>query len=244
MRSWPPHCVSVTLRQQLGRASFLGSESIFPDIKRRWQCLTAAGGKKDGIQHNPTVFTQLGQSSFCLSFERFSLYFQTLGPVALCLHVCLRFTLLCRCSHFSVVLFSLFFIFQDAGTTNQENRGHFFFSFQHNKDIFKATFSQKILSASPSAGQNQTSLSQAWRLKSQKIIEDFQGAGKTRQATLVPGGSPWVPWLNGGKLKKLFLASWFELVAPFLVSGWQMQVCRNSVTTKPKAWFEGSVFPP
>lgn len=41
---WPPHCVSVTLRQQLGGASFLGSESIFADIKRRWQCLTAAGG--------------------------------------------------------------------------------------------------------------------------------------------------------------------------------------------------------
>lgn len=76
-----PHCVSVTLRQQLGGASLLGSESIFPDIKGRRQCLTAAGGEQGS--KDDTIQTYLRRATTWpefsdLCFEWVSLHFQTL----------------------------------------------------------------------------------------------------------------------------------------------------------------------
>lgn len=76
-----PHCVSVTLRQQLGGASLLGSESIFPDIRGGRQCLTAAGGEKENEDN--TIQTYLrGATTWPefsdLCFEWVSLHFQTL----------------------------------------------------------------------------------------------------------------------------------------------------------------------
>lgn len=161
-----PHCVSVTPRQQLGGAWFLGSGSIFPDIKRRWQCLTAAGGNTR-MEYNTTQ-RYLHNSArdlwplFWASLPLFSDFRLgcALFPHVFTLHSALQMFPLFVCFFTFVSYFSFLLLSRMLVPPTKKTEYIFIFSLQHSKNILRATWSsfpswQQILWVSPSAGWDQ-----------------------------------------------------------------------------------------